>query len=441
MLREIIRLALPITLGQLGMVLMGFTDILMLGRYDTVSMSSAGVGNAVFFLFSLIGMGTLFAISTIVAIADGEGKPEQAIPVFLSSFKVSAGLSLVLMNVNHMLVMHFEIFRQTEDLTSFGSEYLRIVNYSVPALLFFNNGKMLMDGLGFTKVSMVVTLIGLLLNIPLNYILIFGKMGFSDMGLEGAAWASVISRTVMAILMLAAAWYHPKIKALKKVPHEKKPYALSILRIGLPVGFTFFFEIAAFSFALIMAGMISGFHSGAHQIAINLASVTYMFVTGISAAGSILVGNFYGAADLAGVRRSGLATIGLTLLIELFFSIIFLVFSNELPRWYTDDPILLQMTPPLIILAAFFQMSDGLQASAAGVLRGIKDTKATGIIAFVSYWVLMMPGAYYLCFEAGLGLRGIWMAFVAGLSLAAILLLYRFFHLTGKGKLKFGDET
>jgi len=172
--------------------------------------------------------------------------------------------------------------------------------------------------------------------------------------------------------------------------------------------------------------MLSDLHSAAHQIAINLASVTYMFVTGVAAAGNIIVGNHYGANDAAGIRRSGFAALIITVAIEIVFALVFLIFYKELPLIYTNDADLLIITPPLILLAAVFQMSDGLQAVGAGVLRGIKDTRITGIIAFVCYWLIMIPGAYFLCFYTDMGINGIWLAFVIGLTLAAILLLHRF---------------
>lgn len=423
---SISKLAFPITIGQLGLVLMGFADVVMLGNYKTIDMSAAGFGNAIFFLFMLLGVGTMYAVSTITSIADGEDRPQQAIPIFFSSIKVAFVLSIILMAVNFALYYNLSIFKQSPELTKLGAEYIWIVNFSVPALMFFNVGKQLLDGLGKTQISMYVTFFGLVLNVVLNYVLIFGKMGFEEMGLAGAAWATVISRIAMAIIMMAWAWWHPLMNDLKKRSIEQMSYFKEILKIGIPVGFTFFFEIAAFSIALVFAGMLSDLHSAAHQIAINLASVTYMFVTGVAAAGNIIVGNHYGANDASGIRRSGFAALIITVVIEIVFALVFLIFYKELPSIYTNDPELLIITPPLILLAAIFQMSDGLQAVGAGVLRGIKDTRITGIIAFVCYWLIMIPGAYYLCFFTDMGINGIWLAFVIGLTLAAILLLYRF---------------
>lgn len=425
------RLAFPITMGQLGLVLMGFSDIVMLGRYSTLDMSAAGFGNAVFFLFMLLGIGTMYAVSTITSIVDGEARPQQAIPIFRSSNSVAILLSMALMAINYLVIENIAMFKQSPELSRLGSEYLEIVNLSVPALLFFNSGKQLLDGLGHTKMSMYVTFAGLLINVLLNDCLIYGHYGFEEMGLRGAAWATVISRYLMAVSMMAWAWWHPEVHKLKGSSDiHWRSYFLEILKVGIPVGFTFFFEIASFSIALIFAGNISNLHSGAHQIAINLASITYMFITGIAAAGNILVGNHFGAADVKGIRRSGMATLLLTVGIELVFAIVFLVFYKQLPFIYTNDQQLLVLTPPLVLLAAFFQLSDGLQAVGAGILRGIKDTRATSLIAFISYWVIMTPGAYFLCFELDYGLSGIWIAFVFGLSFAAVLLIHRFMKLS-----------
>lgn len=438
--RDIAKLAFPITIGQLGLILMGFTDIVLLGRLDTLSMSAAGFGNAVFFLFMLIGVGTMYAVSTLVSISDGEEKPQQAIPIFFSSLYVALFMSAVLMLVNYVMFNYLHVFRQSPELTEKGREYLWIINLSTPALLYFNSGKQLMDGLGKTHLSMYVTFVGLVMNFVLNIIMIWGYWGCPAMGLAGSAWATVIARYAMAVIMLLWAWYDPLIKHLKQQVIEFRSYFMLILKIGIPVGFTFFFEIAAFSTALIMAGTISDIHSASHQIAINLASITYMFVMGISAAANILVGNFYGAKDREGIRRSGFAAIFLTIGVELVFALIFLLFKDQLPLIYTHDQAVLAIAPTLVLLAAFFQLSDGLQAVAAGALRGIKDTKVTSIIAFVSYWLLMMPGAYFLCFELGWGISGIWIGFIGGLTFAAILLLYRFNQQTKRNVIQFKDE-
>jgi multidrug resistance protein, MATE family len=439
LINYIVKLAIPITIGQLGLVLMGFADTVMLGRFSTDAMSSASFANAVFFQFIIFGMGLLFAVSTLISIADGEGKPEKSISIFKSSIWVSVIISLIIFSINFFLLNHIDLFGQTPKVTKLGGDYLRIVNYSTPLVMIFYASKQLMDGLGKTLVAMYVTFLGLLLNVFLNWLFIFGNWGIPEMGLKGAAWATNISRLFMMVLMFVLVWYHPIIKQFKKIKSKTRSYIIEIFRLGTPIGFTFFFEIAAFSIGLIFAGWISENSLAAHQIAINLASITYMFVTGIAAAATIVVGNYYGAKDRNGIRHSAKICFYLVVGIELLFALILFLFHKQIPEIYTNDQAVIPMAQTLVLWAAVFQISDGLQAVGAGVLRGIKDTKVTGVIALIAYWFIMIPGSYILAFKLSWGIDGIWIAFVVGLTFAAILLIYRFYHLIRKEIFKFEE--
>jgi MATE family multidrug resistance protein len=417
------------------MVLMGFADTVMLGRYSTIQMSAASFGNAVFFQTIIFGIGLLYAVSTLIAIADGEGKLEKSIPIFKSSLLISAFLSVVFILIHYILIYNIEIFGQTNKVNIHASSYLKIVNYATPAILVFYASKQLMDGLSFTKIAMYVTFFGLLLNVFLNWVMIYGNLGFSEMGINGAAWATNVARIFMAILMFYFAWLHPTVRKLRieQKVSQSFSYFWSILKLGGPIGLTFFFEIAAFSVGLIMAGWISENSMAAHQIAINLASITYMFVTGIAAAATIVVGNYYGAKDKEGIRHSARIAFTITIVIEVVFALMLLLFNSQIAAVYSDDEVVLQLSVGLIVLAAFFQLSDGLQAVGAGVLRGVKETKITGVIALFAYWGIMIPGAYYLAFKTDLGVKGIWISFIVGLSFAALFLLLRFYTIIKKG--------
>jgi multidrug resistance protein, MATE family len=417
------------------MVLMGFADTVMLGRYSTIQMSAASFGNAVFFQTIIFGIGLLYAVSTLIAIADGEGKLEKSIPIFKSSLLISAFLSVVFILIHYILIYNIEIFGQTNKVNIHASSYLEIVNYATPAILVFYASKQLMDGLSFTKIAMYVTFFGLLLNVFLNWVMIYGNLGFPEMGINGAAWATNVARVFMALLMFYFAWLHPTVRKLRieQKVSQSFSYFWSILKLGGPIGLTFFFEIAAFSVGLIMAGWISENSMAAHQIAINLASITYMFVTGIAAAATIVVGNYYGAKDKEGIRHSARIAFTITIIIEVVFALMLLLFNSQIAAIYSDDEVVLQLSVGLIVLAAFFQLSDGLQAVGAGVLRGVKETKITGVIALFAYWGIMIPGAYYLAFKTDLGVKGIWISFIVGLSFAAVFLLLRFYSILKKG--------
>jgi MATE family multidrug resistance protein len=417
------------------MVLMGFADTVMLGKYSTLQMSAASFGNAVFFQTIIFGIGLLYAVSTLIAIADGEGKLEKSIPIFKSSLLISVFLSVVFILIHYILIYNIEVFGQTTQVNLHASTYLEIVNYATPAILVFYASKQLMDGLSFTKIAMYVTFFGLLLNVFLNWVMIYGNLGFPEMGINGAAWATNIARVFMALMMFYFAWLHPTVRKLRieQKVSQSFSYFWSILKLGGPIGLTFFFEIAAFSVGLIMAGWISENSMAAHQIAINLASITYMFVTGIAAAATIVVGNYYGAKDKEGIRHSARIAFTITIVIEVVFALMLLLFNSQIAAIYSDDEVVLQLSVGLIVLAAFFQLSDGLQAVGAGVLRGVKETKITGVIALIAYWGIMIPGAYYLAFKTDMGVKGIWISFIVGLSFAAAFLLLRFYTKLKKG--------
>ena len=438
-LQEIVKLAIPITIGQLGFMLMGFADTVMLGKYSTIEMSAASFGNVVFFQVIIFGMGLLFAVSTLVSISIGEEKPEKSIGIFYSSILLSFLLSIVLYIILYILIENIHWFGQTETIGLLGGQYLYIVNFSTPFIIFFTCSKQLMDGYSKTKVSMYITFIGLSLNILLNWILIFGHFGFEKMGLIGAAWATTIARFVMMVLMISTIFANKDFRFYQTIYIEKKSYLKDLLKLGVPIGFSFFFEIFAFSTGLIMAGWISEIALAAHQIAFNIASLTYMFVTGIAAAASIIVGNYYGSKNKEAIKTTFIQTIKLTLFIEVIFVILLFALYAKIPLIYTKDVEVIALSTGLVILSAFFQVSDGIQAVVGGCLRGIKDTKFIGIISFFSYCIIMIPGAYFLSFYLNLGVKGIWYSFIIGLTFAAIFMVYRFYYKTFKKSIIFED--
>ncbi|HXH18312.1 MAG TPA: MATE family efflux transporter, partial [Chitinophagales bacterium] len=275
--------------------------------------------------------------------------------------------------------------------------------------------------------------------------LIYGKLGFPRLEIEGAALATVIARGLMTVAFLFIIWRDKQIREMKSQlsalsrsvtegKMEIKNYVRPILRIGIPAGFQFFWEVAAFGVAQIMSGWIGVVEQAAHLVAIGLASITFMVLTGISAAGNILTGYAYGAKDRAGIRMAGNTVFLLTLAIELVFALVFLLFNNLLPKLYTDNTDVIELAASMLIFGALFQISDGMQASAAGALRGMQDVRLPMVIALVSYWMVMVPACYLLAFKAGLGLAGIWIGFIIGLSLAAALLLIRFWWMVARVK-------
>lgn len=435
-IKEALTLALPIIAGQLGQVLMGFFDTVQVGGLGHEFIAASGFANGIYWMTILAGMGILFAVSPLVSEAFGEGKGHKSIGVLISSMVVSAVLTVVFTFIIWVITTHLSVFKHSQTDEIYGGKFLHLINYSTGFVFFFMAGKQFLDGMGKTQIGMYITLAGLVMNCFLNWVLIYGRLGAPAMGIEGAAVASGLSRAAMTVAILIYIWRDKQVRELRaefiKYADASMSYVKPILVIGIPAGLQFFWEVAAFNAGQIMSGWISTSAEAAHMISIGLASITFMVLTGISAAGTIMVGYAYGAKDKEGIRVSGNTVIFLTIAIEIVFAIFFLCFHNFLPLLYTDHAEVVSIASYMLLFAAVFQISDGLQAVAAGALRGMQDVKYPAVIAFVSYWLVMIPGCYFLTFHFGLGLKGIWIGFILGLSVAAILQLLRFKYVLKK---------
>lgn len=424
------RLSLPIIAGQLGLVLMGFFDTVQVGGLGATYMGACGVANSVYFLFTLLGMGVLYSVSPLVSEAFGEHHSWKAIGVLRSGVLVAVILSVIFYFLMVLVGHNFFLFRESATITGLAQRFLRVLNYSTPVLIFFTLGKQFMDGQGRTKVSMVVMLIGLVCNVTLNAILIYGKLGFRAYGIEGAAMATGISRGLMCLMLWGYILLDKKTRVLvaehKAVVTGDKSYVLQILQIGIPSGLMMFFEIAAFSAGQIMSGWLGEESLASFQVAINLASITFMMVSGLAAAGTIMTGYAYGKKNKEELRIAGNTVYLMAVCSQLLFALFFLIFHDQLPKIYTNDGAVITTASSLLILAALFQLSDGLQVVGSGVLRGMQDVKMPSVLAFTSYWVVMVPCSYLLAFRFGMGVQGVWIGFVIGLSAAALLMYLRF---------------
>jgi MATE family multidrug resistance protein len=296
-------------------------------------------------------------------------------------------------------------------------------------LCIFSGFKQFAEGLSFTRIAMVITIGANLINVALNYALVFGYWGFPKMGMMGSCWASFISRVIMALAMFAYVYWNKQFKAYWKQFNFKnisKQIVKNILSIGVPSGMQWVFEIGAFSFAVIMMGWISPQAQAAHQIAVSMASVTYMMVSGLSAATSVRVGNKFGIKDMQGVRIACFSALFMVLTFMSISAICFILFKDLLPVFFNTDAEVKGLASSLLVIAAFFQLSDGLQAVELGALRGIQDVKVPTFIALAAYWIIGLPMSYVFAFVWNIGIQGIWYGLALGLSVAAILLFLRF---------------
>ena len=420
-------------LSQLGQVLVGVADSLMVGQLGAEPLAAASLANVVFHVIMVFGLGVSLAVTPLVAAADGEQDSSKIQRIFSNGLLVNTILGVLLvLSVVVCTPVLYQLDQPTEVVV-LAIPYLQIITVALVPYMIFQSFRQFAEGMGNTRQAMYVTLTGNALNIVLNYLLIYGKLGFPELGLNGAGWATLIARTVMAILMGLYIYRAPKFRPFRSafvLQNISKRVIRRILNVGIPAGFQFVFEVGAFGFAAIMMGWLGTLTLAAHQIAISLASISYMMATGIGSAAAIRVGNQLGRKDLANLRIAGHTNFIMVALFMGLAALIFLSLRHFLPTLYISDHQVIEIASQLLVVAAFFQISDGVQVVTMGALRGIEDVKIPTVIAITAYWVLGLPAGYLLAFPMELGANGIWYGLLIGLSAAALLLFYRFNHKT-----------
>lgn len=442
--RSTLNLSTPIIIGQIGFVMMGVIDNAMIGQMiGKDPLAAVGASNAIFFLITVFGMGTLSAVAPLVSIAKNKNNGEDCFAIFRKSQTAALLLSAITLPILWVCAYNFHWFGQEPEVAKLAAEYLFIVSLGVLPFYSFWGGKQFTEGLSYTKPAMVVTIAGLLLNTFLNWIMIEGNLGFPRLELTGAGIATTVTRVLMTVGMFMFIWKSELIKPFRIVTAKATTKHLKeIFKIGVPSGMQYFFEVAAFASAAILMGHLSKEALAAHNIAINVAALTYMVTLGISAAGSIRVGDYYGKEDRKGVYMAGTGALILISVFMVFTCALFILFNKELSAIFIDpsEQEVLKIAVGLLVIAGFFQMSDGIQGVALGILRGVTDVKIPTVFTLFSYWVVGLPTAYYLAFHTALGPKGIWWGLTAGLTCSAILLTSRFYYLQ-KGMRKKGNKV
>lgn len=425
--QHVLKLSWPIIIGQLGIVLMGVADTLMIGKIDATNLAAAGLANAIYYLITILGMGTLMAVSPLIAKAKAENNLEECINFFKASILVALSLFGLIFFVNMLLSNHLDWFKQDENVIPLAKKFLTLLNYSTLPLLLFLAIKQFSDGLSITQPAAVITVIALFINVLINYVFIYGNWGMPALGLVAAGWATIIARVFMLVAMLIYVLSHKQYKPyLIKTQAKIKTQYLAILKVGLPSGFQYFFEVGAFATAAIIIGWIGKSEQAAHTLALNLASLTYMVATGISAGTGIAVGDAFGRKNRKDTVYAGKAGIWLGGIFMGFCAIIFTVFNHLIVNISVNDLEVQVITASLLYIAAMFQLSDGVQAVSLGALRGLSDTKIPTLVTIIAYWVIGIPIGYYMAFNLNFGLYGIWYGLSIGLTFSAILLSIRF---------------
>jgi len=377
----------------------------------------------------VLGIGMSVALTPLVAIAKGSEKHDECGIILRQGLLVNIVFSFLLVVVIYFLADLIHYLNQPVEVAQYAESYLKILNISIIPFMLFQTYKQFSEGLSFTKPPMTILIFSVFINAFLNWILIFGNLGLPRLELDGAGYATLMTRIFMAAAIFI---YIRNAKSFQEFDPSLRFKSVNfkvirkIVNIGVPGGFQMFFEVGGFSFAAIMVGWIGVNELAAHQIALNLASITFMVGLGISISVTIRVGNFLGKRDSVEIKKAGYSALFIIAVIMSLFGIMFFAFRNYLPTLYINDVEVIKIASSLIIIAAIFQIVDGLQIVGVGILRGLTDMKAPMVISFIAYWVIGLPVAYLLGFIFDFGVEGIWVSFVVGLTLAAIFFILRF---------------
>lgn len=429
---------------MLGHTFVAFADNVMVGQLGTAELAAVSLGNSFVFIGMSLGIGFSTAITPIVAEADSSKNISDGKKAFKHGLILCTILSVILFGIILLLKPIMYYMDQPKEVVEFAIPYLNFVALSLIPLIVFQAMKQFSDGLSETKYPMYATILANIINIALNYLLIFGTFGFPKLGITGAAIGTLISRVIMVIFLWAIFKSKEKFKPyITNLNFRKieKSIVDKIVKLGLPSALQMFFEVAIFTSAIWMSGILGKNPQAANQIALNLASMTFMVGIGLGVAAMVRVGNQKGLSDFISLRRIAFSIFFLTFLIEIVFATIFIVFRNWLPSMYLGESHLLNtidnaevilIASKILLIAAFFQIFDGLQVVILGALRGLQDVKIPAFITFVAYWIIGFPICFYLGLYTPLKSVGIWIGLFAGLFSAAIMLYLRFNYLSKK---------
>jgi MATE family multidrug resistance protein len=425
-LRALLRLALPVVVVQVGLMFMGVVDSIMVGRLSAEGLGAVALGNVYFFAAGVFGMGLLMALDPLVAQAVGAGdEPAIARAVqrgLLLAVALTAPCSLLLLWARPAL----RLVGQPDALAQLAAVYSWCL---IPGILPFYAFIVLRQTLQARERMrpIVLTIIGAnLVNVLLNWVLIYGRLGAPALGVAGSAWATTGSRWLMMLALLALAWdeLRPHLRPFRREVLAWPPLA-RMLAIGAPIGLQNLMEYGVFGTVALLMGRLGTIPIAAHQVAINLASLTFMVPLGISAAAAVLVGHAVGRGDMGGARRAARAALACGVAFMTTTALIMLVVPGALARIYSREPPVVALAAALLPIAGAFQVFDGLQVVSLGILRGVADTRLPFLIALLGFWLLGFPVSLALGFQRGLGAIGLWWGLVVGLAAVAALLLAR----------------
>jgi MATE family multidrug resistance protein len=426
-----LKLAIPVVITSAGYMLTQVSDSVLVGHFvGTVALAGVSLANNAFMIVMVMGLGIAYGITPLIAQHNGRKNFAECGRLLANSLFINiiSGILLCL-----IICFGFDVMvphmHQSPLVVAQARPFLILLGLSLIPMLVFNTFKQFAEGLGFTKQAMSISIWGNVLNIVLGIIFVKGWFGITPMGIRGVGYSTLIDRSVMAIVMFAYVMRSVHFKKYIQgfaINSINKIRSLEIFKIGMPVAFQFLFEVSAFAGAGFIIGTISPAALAAHQVALSLASLTYMMANGVAAATAIKSGNHFGAKNHQALRLSAISSYHVVLVLMSITALLF-AFGNQLLPWiYTSDKQVILIAAQLLIIAAFFQLFDGTQVIGLGVLRGMGDVNVPAFITFLAYWVLGLPVGYLLGFHYHMGVNGVWYGLTLGLMVASLLLFVRF---------------
>lgn len=432
-----VRLALPMIFAQLSAMAPNVVDAVLAGHQGAHTQASVVTGVNIWVLALVFGLGTMMSVPPTVAQLDGAGRRGEVGAIFHQALYIAwvlgALMTFAVWHASPLMALFGVVESMRADVTAF----LHAICFAAPALTTYFALRGLSEGLSMPRPSMYFSFGGLLILAPLGYVLMYGKLGFPVMGARGSGIATAIVLWLETIGFAIYIFNHRNYRDLNLRQRMAKPELKKIgqlLNIGLPMAVTLLMEAGMFVAVALMIGRLGETVTASHHVALNVASVAFMVPLGLSMAITVRVGNAAGRRDIKGVRYAGMSGIALVLVTQFVSSGIMLLLPGPIASLYTNDPAVIAMASQLLILAGFFQFSDGIQVASNGALRGLKDTRVPMGITMFAYWGVGVPVGWWLAFPHDMGARGMWMGLIAGLSMAAILLFLRFWRSSATGR-------
>lgn len=438
--KEALTLALPVMLTQVGQVSVNLFDNIIVGKLlGADALASVSLGNAVFFSMFVLALGFSFAIPPLVSEAHSQNDHKTINSVFSHGFVINMSVGVLLMLLLFLGLPLLYKSGQPEKIIPDTVDFLWIMAISIIPFMAFQTLREVSEGLSYTIGVTKATIIANVINIILNYVFIKGLWIFPEMGVKGSAVASLIARIFMVAFL-----YYVLLKE-KKTRQYIKDFTLKIevfskkmfekmIRLGFPTALQMFFEVTAFAGAAFICGLISSHDIASHQIALSMASFTFNLCIGFSVASTVMIGRKLGEQNFVELRKVGINNLKIAFLFMCLCGIIFILGRNILPTFFTkpEEIEVIMLASKLMIIAALFQLSDGIQVTALGMLRGLQDVKIPSIITFIAYWLITIPLGYFLCVTMEMGALGMWIALGLGLTISAFMLVKRFLDMSAR---------